>query len=261
MNSYQDPAATWLGSPNFTLNRDGHYMENDGSGPSYIVLHTMVGTVASANARFQNPAQKASATYGVGLDGKLYQWVDEKDASWASGNVRDGTLGVNLDSISIEHEDGGNYDSPRPDALYKASAQLVAQICKRYNIPAARGHAVNDTQGTSGIIDHRDCPGAQTRCPDALDTNRIISEAAEYLAGKDPYAPPPPPPVPAPTPAPTPEPAPVPAPPVPTPEPAPTPLPPPVPQPTPTPAIHPDFWGELQNILIDLLKKYGVIKE
>ncbi len=164
MQSYKNPKATWLDTPNFTVDRQGHDM----SQPSWIVLHTMVGTVGSANSRFQQPAQQASATYGVGLDGTLWQWVDEKDAAWANGTF-DVNPGSNLDSISIEHEDGGRYNDPRPDTLYTASAALVRDICTRYSIPIDRAH----------IIGHRECANASTACPDALDVERIVREAAQ----------------------------------------------------------------------------------
>lgn len=176
MDSYRDPAATWLGSPNFTPGRAGHDM----SQPSWVVLHTMVGTVQAANSRFQLPAQEASATYGVGLDGRVYQWVDERDAAWANGNTGTGGVGDNLDAISIEHEDGGDFNGPRTPALYAASAALVRAICRRYGIPIDRRH----------VIGHRECTlNAPTSCPDTLDMDRIVREAAA-------------PPQPAPTPAP-----------------------------------------------------------
>jgi hypothetical protein len=178
LNSYRDPNAVWRGSPNYSPNRDGHYLE---SVSSWIVLHTMVGTMQSADARFQNPNQQASAHYGVGYQGALWQWVDEKDAAWHAGDY-----GCNLDSVGIEHEDMGNYNSPRPDALYQRSARLVADISKRYGIPCRRG-----TYGSvSGCIDHRTVYA--TACPDSLDTDRIIREAGVYLAGGDPYGPQPP---------------------------------------------------------------------
>src|SRR4030081_3246377 len=101
--NYVNPGASFLGSPNYSAGRPG--------GISWIVLHTMVGTVASANARFQNPNQQASAHYGIGLDGSLFQWVDESDTAWHAGDFV-----VNQASIGIEHEDGGNYNSPRTDA-------------------------------------------------------------------------------------------------------------------------------------------------
>jgi N-acetylmuramoyl-L-alanine amidase len=168
VNSYRNPLATWLGSPNYTERRAGHDM----SQPSWVVLHTMVGTLAGANARFQQPGQAASAHYGVGLDGRLVQWVDERDAAWTNGaTARDG-IGDNLDSITIEHEDGGNYDGPRTPALYAASARLVRDICRRYGVPIDRHH----------IIGHRECTYAQTACPDGLDVDRIVREAAASIA-------------------------------------------------------------------------------
>lgn len=160
MNSYRDPVALWLASPNFWLDREGHDMAIQ---PAYVVIHTMVGTIASANSRFQIPSEGASAHYGVGLDGRLVQWVDEKDAAWHAGNA-----GINLDSIGIEHEDGGRYNDPRPDALYAASAALVRRICLRYAIPIDRAH----------IREHREVSDAPTACPDALDVERIVRMAA-----------------------------------------------------------------------------------
>lgn len=163
--SYRDPRATWLGSPNYWSGRPG--------GISWIVLHTMVGTVASANARFQIPSQAASAHYGVGEDGSLVQWVDEANSAWHAG---DGV--VNQASIGIEHEDMGNYDSPRPDALYARSSALVAAICSRYGIPVQRG---NYAARVAGCIDHRTVYA--TACPDALDTDRIIAGAHALYSG------------------------------------------------------------------------------
>lgn len=165
MNSYRNPRATWRGSPNYTTNRAGHDM----SQPSWIVLHTMVGTMAGADARFQQSSQQASAHYGVGLDGRLVQWVDEKDAAWTNGATGRGGVGDNLDSITLEHEDGGDYNGPRTPALYAASSALVRDVCLRYGVPIDRQH----------IIGHRECTYAQTSCPDALDVDRIVAAAAQ----------------------------------------------------------------------------------
>lgn len=156
---------TWLGSPNFTAGRQGHSLS---VAPAYVVVHTMVGTVSSANDRFQDPNQQASAHYGVGLDGSVVQWVQEQDTAWHAG-----VWDVNLDSIGIEHEDNGNYNAPRTDALYAASAALVRDICHRYSIPI-----VHSSIGASGIIAHRE-DGYATSCPDSLDVDRIIRQAAE----------------------------------------------------------------------------------
>lgn len=163
MLSHRNPAALWLGTPNFTPGRAGHDM----SQPSWVVLHTMVGTVGQAAARFSQASEQASATYGVGLDGRYYQWVDEADAAWANGATGQGGKGDNLDSISIEHEDAGDYDGPRTPALYVASAALVRDVCLRYGVPLDRDH----------VIGHRECDFASTSCPDGLDVDRIVAMA------------------------------------------------------------------------------------
>ncbi len=164
MKSYRNPKATWLGSPNFSPDRNGHDMGE----PCWVVLHTMVGWATAADARFQQATEQASATYAVKLDGTVLQWVDEKDAAWADGATGRGGKGDNLDSISIEHEDGGDYNGPRTPRLYVASGALVRDICTRYGIPIDRRH----------IIGHRECDYASTACPDALDLDRIVATAA-----------------------------------------------------------------------------------
>ena len=161
----------FLGSPNFAPGRNGHNLVTE---PRFVVIHTMVGTIASANARFQQASEQASAHYGVGLDGRIVQWVREEDAAFHAGDFV-----VNLDSIGIEHEDGGRFDDPRPDALYRASAELVRDVCQRSGMPIDAQH----------IRPHRDF--SATRCPDALDVARIIREAN---AGPGPQPEPPPPP-------------------------------------------------------------------
>jgi N-acetylmuramoyl-L-alanine amidase CwlA len=158
----------FLGSPNFTPGRNGHDLVTE---PRYVVIHTMVGTIESANSRFQQASQAVSAHYGVGLDGRLVQWVREEDAAWHAGDFM-----VNLDSIGIEHEDGGRYDDPRPDALYQASAGLVRDVCQRYGMPIDAQH----------VRPHK--AFSATRCPDALDIDRIIREA-NLLPGQQPAPP------------------------------------------------------------------------
>ncbi len=216
MTSYRDAAATWKGPiENMTPDRRERLNpadpNSDNNGPSYdlkaaglVVIHTMDGTADGADARFKNPSAtqpggQASAHYGVRLDGSLWQWVDEKDAAWHAGNWE-----VNRRSIGIEHEDGGRPNDLRPDALYAASAKLVADICHRYGWPVDTDH----------VKPHHEVSIAPTACPDALDVARVVRQAKALLpATPAPQAPTPPTPVPPPvhtTPTPTPAPAPLP---------------------------------------------------
>lgn len=163
------PWAVWVGSPNYTPGRDGHSMWLE---PRYIVLHTMVGWESAARARFQQPSEQASSTYGVTLKGELFQYVSEEAGPWTNGTIY-GPVGGNLDSITLEHEDGGDYDGPRTPELYAASARAVRDIADFYGIPLDRTHI-----GQPHELGHRECSSASTACPDALDIDRIIRMAA-----------------------------------------------------------------------------------
>lgn len=141
-----------------------------------IVLHTMVGTTQSAYNRFNDPSSQVSVHYGISLDGSIHQWVDEANTAWQAGNYQ-----VNQTTIGIEHEDNGNaQDSVRTPQLYESSATLVADICRRYNIPCDTNHIFLHKD----VIDTRAYPGG-TSCPDALDTNKIINMAQAILGVKD----------------------------------------------------------------------------
>lgn len=138
-----------------------------------IIIHTSVGTIESAAARFGQYGTQVSAHYAVGLDGALYAFLEEFNVAYAAGNYP-----VNQKSISIEHIDNGNYNGIRPDTLYQTSGKLVADICKFYNIPIDRQH----------ILKHSEV--IPTGCPDALDIDKIVSYAKKYAT------PPTPPPAP-----------------------------------------------------------------
>lgn len=136
-----------------------------------IVLHTMDGTLDGTAAWFANPnrASLTSAHYGIGLSGIIYHFTDETNTAYANGNY-----GANQRSITIEHEDKGDRSHPRTNAMYKASAQLVADICRFYSIPCDSTH----------IKPHRFY--SSTSCPGNLDVDRIIREAAAILAPSKP---------------------------------------------------------------------------
>jgi hypothetical protein len=125
-----------------------------------VIIHTMVGTWQSAANRFGAYGTQVSAHYGVGYDGSLYHWLEEYWTAYHAGNYA-----MNQRSIGIEHEDMGNYNSPRPDTLYATSAKLVYDICKYYGIPIDRSH----------ILKHSEV--IATGCPDSLDIDRIVRQA------------------------------------------------------------------------------------
>lgn len=115
----------------------------------YVVIHTMEGTYSGSISWFQNCSSQVSAHYSVrSSDGEVTQSVDEQDVAWHAGN-----WDYNLKSIGIEHE--GYVSQPDQwytDAMYRASADLVRDICDRYGIAKDRAH----------IIGHNEVPGCGT---------------------------------------------------------------------------------------------------
>jgi N-acetylmuramoyl-L-alanine amidase len=146
---------TWTGA-----NRNNYMKGRTWKGVTYtpqvIVLHWMAGTLKSTDKTFQNPLRQASAHFGVGGDGTVHQYVAVGDTAYHSGN-----WWVNLKSIGIEHE--GNVGIPITEATYKASAELLAQICIQFQIEPSE----------ETFIPHRKVMA--TACPGTLDIPRLIS--------------------------------------------------------------------------------------
>lgn len=125
------------------------------------VAHTMVGTIESATARFMNPSSIVSATFGIGLDGRIVLWVDVNEIAYHAGNWP-----INQRRVGVEHEDDTRYwDAVRTPELYLASGALHAAIARDSGWPPDADH----------IGPHRNFTA--TACPDALDVGRIIAIA------------------------------------------------------------------------------------
>jgi N-acetylmuramoyl-L-alanine amidase len=94
------------------------------------VVHTTAGTFASTAAWFADPESGVSAHYLVALDGRVAQFVDERDVARHAGRVLRPTASIaeggddlNPITIGIELEDGGDAEHvERPDAQYAAAA-------------------------------------------------------------------------------------------------------------------------------------------
>lgn len=109
--------AEWIGSPNYSVGRGGKGIE-------MIVCHWIVGDVPAADAVFTKSSSQTSAHYAVG-DGVVHQYVIEPNTAWHAGN-----FDINQRSIGIEHRGAPNM--PITDATYETSANLIADICRRY---------------------------------------------------------------------------------------------------------------------------------
>lgn len=110
-------------SPNKTSPRD-HAIDT-------ITIHCVVGqlSVERLGEIFAPTSKKASANYGIGSDGRVGMYVEEKDRSWCSSNADNDNR-----AITIECASDSKYPYAINDAVYKTLIELCADICKRNNI-------------------------------------------------------------------------------------------------------------------------------
>jgi N-acetylmuramoyl-L-alanine amidase/Bacterial Ig domain len=150
-----------------------------------VVVHVTEGTYGSAVAWFRNPRARASAHYVVSRDGAVTQMVPNAEVAWHSGNGW-----VNRHSIGVEDEGFTKIAGTFTDAEYRASAELVAGLMRRYRIPIDRSHLIGHNQvpdpfhpGLFGGVSHHTDPGRY------WDWRRYLGYVRDYAAG---VTPPPP---------------------------------------------------------------------
>lgn len=96
-----------------------------------ITIHCYVGQVSveSMASWLCNPDAGASANYGIGSDGRIALFVEEKDRSWCSSNRDNDNRAITIECAS---------DTKDPYAInnkvYTSLIKLCADICKRNNI-------------------------------------------------------------------------------------------------------------------------------
>ena len=112
----------------------------DGEIIDTITIHCVVGqaSVESLGNVFANPARQASSNYGIGYDGRVGMYVEEKDRSWCSGGEKNcnGMTGSLNDyrAVTIEVASDTEYPYAVTDAAYASIIELCADICKRNGI-------------------------------------------------------------------------------------------------------------------------------
>ena len=97
-----------------------------------ITIHCYVGqvTVERMGKGFSVKKKNGvSCNYGVGLDGRIGMYVEEKDRSWCSSNRANDHR-----AITIEVACDKTHPYAVKDVVLKSLIELVADICKRNNI-------------------------------------------------------------------------------------------------------------------------------
>lgn len=144
-------------SPNRTKNRN-HAIDT-------ITIHCVVGqcSVETIGNVFAPESRQASSNYGVGVDGRIGMYCEEKDRSWCSSNAANDHR-----AITIEVASDTTHPYAVKDVVYNSLIKLVADICKRNGIKklvwsTVKNNRVNHLNGCNMTV-HRDyanksCPG------------------------------------------------------------------------------------------------------
>lgn len=130
-----------------------------------ITIHCVVGqcSVERLGEIFAPTSRQASCNYGVGTDGRIGMYVEEKNRSWCSSSNANDQRAITIEVAS---------DTTEPyavnDKAYNATIRLVADICKRNSIKKLvwstdKNQRINHLNGCNMTV-HRDfanksCPG------------------------------------------------------------------------------------------------------
>ena len=129
-----------------------------------IAIHCMAGqlSVETCGNVFAPSSRQASSNYGIGPDGRIGMYVEERDRAW--------TTSTSLDNYCVTIEVASDPKSPYAvtDAAYESLIRLCADICKRNGIKKLKwstnkNERMNHLNGCNMTV-HRDytiksCPG------------------------------------------------------------------------------------------------------
>ena len=129
-----------------------------------ITIHCVVGqcSVEALGEVFAPTSRQASSNYGIGADGRIGLYVEEKDRSWCSSNSANDNRAITIECAS---------DTTHPyainDKVYKSLIELCVDICKRNGIKELKwkadktliGHPDKQNMTVHRWFANKACPG------------------------------------------------------------------------------------------------------
>lgn len=144
-----------------------------------ITIHCVVGQCAVEPLGSLFQTKEASSNYGIGYDGRIGMYVEEKDRSWCSSNAANDHRAITIECASDTFEPYAINDT-----VYKALIKLCADICKRNDIKELKWKA---DPSLIGQVDKQNMTVhrwflATKSCPGDYIYNRLGKIAAEVNA-------------------------------------------------------------------------------
>lgn len=100
-----------------------------------ISIHCMAGnlSVESCGNVFANKSRKASSNYGIGSDGRIAMYVEEKDRSWCTSDKPNDHRAI---TIEVANDGGAETGWHVSNKAYESLINLLVDICQRNGIKA-----------------------------------------------------------------------------------------------------------------------------
>ncbi len=97
-----------------------------------ITIHCMAGnsTIETCGNIFALTSRRASSNYGIGSDGRIGMYVEEKNRSWCSSNTANDNRAITIEVAN----DGGTPNWHVSDKAMDSLIKLCADVCKRNGI-------------------------------------------------------------------------------------------------------------------------------
>ncbi len=152
-----------------------------------VTIHCMAGnlTIEACGTLFSSSSRIASSNYGVGSDGRIALYVEEKDRSMCSSDSVNDNRAVTIEVAN----DGGAPDWHVSDKAMHSLIELLTDICRRNHIEGLRWEADRSLIGNTdrqNMTVHRwfapkACPGNYL-----YDRHSYIAEEVSRKLGTSP---------------------------------------------------------------------------
>jgi N-acetyl-anhydromuramyl-L-alanine amidase AmpD len=137
----------------FTLGR------RNGARPKWVVIHTAetpetlktAESLAAWAAGGMPEGQRVSWHYAVDAN-SIVQSVREENTAWAGGPSN--THGIHIELAGRANQDHLGWSDDFSKAMLERAAELVSQICSRWQIPIVHPLKSSVLRGQAGIIGH-----------------------------------------------------------------------------------------------------------
>ena len=102
-----------------------------------ITIHCMAGnlSIETCGNVFAPSSKNASSNYGIGSDGRIGMYVEEKDRSWCSSNASNDNRAI---TIEVANDGGAETGWHVSDKAFNSLINLLVDICQRNDIKSLK---------------------------------------------------------------------------------------------------------------------------